>query len=444
MSKRKRKKVSTELVTATVTELNHEGRGIARVNGKATFLFGALAGETVQFQYSKYHRQYDEGAVVDVIEKSPDRVIPKCKHFGVCGGCSLQHMNSDAQRTHKQAVLLEHLQHQADCVPAEILPPIYADSWEYRRRARLSVRFVTKKNAVLVGFRERGSSFVAQLESCDILHPSIGKKIKLLGELLMQCEMKSHIAQIEVAIGDNVSAIVVRHLVELPKSDIEKLILFSRDNNLQLYFQPEGTDSIHAVYPENPDRLFYEIPDQQIKIYFKPSQFTQINQAVNIKMISRAIELLDLQKTDRVLDLFCGIGNFSLPIAKYCAEVIGVEGSENAIAQAQNNAQENNIHNTQFFTQDLSVDLSHAAWSQNQFDKIILDPPRVGAKELIPYFAIWKPKRIVYISCNPITLARDTKDLLQLGYTLEKAGVMDMFPHTEHVEAIAVFAIIET
>lgn len=433
------KKITTDSITAQVTQLNHEGRGVTHIDGKATFLFGALANETVQFRYSKLHRQYDEGAVTEVLEKSPDRVTPLCKHFGVCGGCSLQHMNSTAQRAHKQAVLLEHFQHQANTQPKVILEPLYGNPWEYRRRARLSVKYVEKKNAVLVGFRERSARFVADIHQCEILHPSIGKKIKAFGELIMQLEKKAHIAQLEIAIGDNASAVIIRNLVELPESDIEKLMHFAQENQLQFYLQPGNADTIYPLYPKNPEKLFYTIPNHKMTMHFQPAQFTQINQEINLKMIDRAIALLELKKTDRVLDLFCGIGNFSLPIAQYCTHIIGVEGSEKAIIQAKKNALENNIASTEFYTHDLSAELSAASWAQNHYDKVLLDPPRVGAKELMPYFATWKPTHIVYISCNPITLARDTKDLLQLGYTLEKAGVMDMFPHTDHIEAIALF-----
>jgi 23S rRNA (uracil1939-C5)-methyltransferase len=440
MAKRsRRKRIPTDTITAEVMQLNHEGRGIVHVNGKTTFLFGALPGETVEFRYIRCHRQYDEGVVTNVLKASKDRVAPLCPHFGICGGCSMQHASSDMQRAHKQSVLLEHFQHQANCQPESIMEPLYAAPWEYRRRARLSVRFVPKKEAVLVGFRERGTSFVAELNACNILHPSIGRKIKVLSDVFMQCEMKSDIAQVEVAVADNATAIVVRHMVELPETDIEKLTTFARDNHLHLYFQPKGPESIHPVFPENPEALFYEMPDHQIKMVFKPSQFTQINQDINLKMINRALELLELKKSDRALDLFCGIGNFSLPMAKYCSAVVGVEGAESSIIQAQNNAIANNIHNATFYTQDLSADLSHAVWSKDRYDKVLLDPARLGAKELMPHIAVWQPERIVYVSCNPITLARDTKDLLQLGYHLEKAGVMDMFPHTDHIEAIALF-----
>lgn len=436
MSKRSRKKAPLELATATVEALNHEGRGVAHVNGKTTFLFGALPTETVQFRYTRCHSKYDEGATTEVITASSDRAIPRCQHFGVCGGCSLQHLLPEKQRSHKQAVLLEHFLHQAHCAPKEILPPLFADEYGYRRRARLSVKYVTKKNAVLVGFRERDSSFVADIKQCETLHPSIGYKIKLLSELLMCLETKSDIPQLEISIGDTISAVIVRHLIKLPESDREKLILFAKEHALCFYCQPKGPDSIHPLYPEKPPTLFYDIPAENLKMEFVPAQFTQINQAVNLKMIARALELLALTKDDHVLDLFCGIGNFSLPIARHCAQVTGVEGSESAIAQAIQNAKKNNLQNTEFYTSDLSAEIT-GKWREKRYDKILLDPPRAGAAEMLPYIARFQPSRIVYISCNPITLARDTQTLLQLGYCLEKAGVMDMFPHTEHIEAIA-------
>ncbi|MCX7121177.1 MAG: 23S rRNA (uracil(1939)-C(5))-methyltransferase RlmD [Gammaproteobacteria bacterium] len=438
--KPRHKRMPSEPATVLVTQLSHEGRGIAHIDGKTTFILAALPGETVQFKYTQIHRQFDEGIATDILENSsPDRSTPPCAHFGICGGCSLQHMTNEAQRDHKQKIVLEHFQHQAHCQPKEILPPLIGNTLGYRRKARLSVRFVPKKEAVLVGFRERGTSYVALINQCEILHPSVGHKIKALSELLMLCDKKSDIPQLEIAVGDTLTAIIIRHLSALPDHDIQLLIAFAKENNLQLYLQSKGPETIQALYPANPAELFYDIPAHQIRMTFKPEQFTQINADINLQMIDRAIALLDLKKTDRVLDLFCGIGNFSLPIAKQCAQMIGVEGAEDAINQAKKNALENNITNAEFYTQDLIQDLQNAAWSKNQYDKVLLDPARAGAKEILSYMAIWKPERIVYVSCNPITLARDTSDLIALGYSLEKAGIMDMFPHTEHVEAIALF-----
>ena len=441
MSKRSRKKIPTESVLTQISTLSHEGRGIAHLNGKTTFIFNALPGETVEFWYNALHRQFDEGIATTIVDNpSPNRVTPPCAHFGICGGCSLQHLSPTAQRAHKEKILLEHFQHQAQCHPLEILPPLIGHTLSYRRKARLSVRFVPKKNAVLVGFRERGSSFVAQIQQCEILHPSIGKKINALSELLMMCEKKSDIPQLEIAIGDTISAVIIRHLSELPQPDLEKLAQFARENNLHFYLQPSDTESIHPLYPENPDALFYDIPRHDIRMFFRPEQFTQINAEINLQMIDRALHFLELKKTDMVLDLFCGIGNFSLPIARYCKTVVGIEGSASAILQAKKNADSNNIGNAEFYMQDLSQDLKNADWSKRKYTKLLLDPARTGAKEVIPHVAHWQPERIVYISCNPITLARDTAELLALGYLLEKAGIMDMFPHTEHVEAMAVFS----
>ena len=438
-SHRKRKSVPTELHTATITGISHEGRGIAHIDGKTTFLFGGLPGETVRFAYKQCRSKRDEGDVVEVLTPSPDRVVPRCQHFGVCGGCRLQHMSSSAQRRYKQATLIELFWHQAQCKPEEIIEPLFDEAYGYRRRARLSAKFVIKKNAVFVGFRERNSSFVVDIHQCETLDPIVGKKIKVIAQCIELLSAKFDIPQIEVVIADNATALVVRHMVALTESDSEKLISLASENHWQLYYQPGDYQTIHPVFPENPDLLFYEIPDEKLKMVFEPAQFTQINQPMNLKMIKQAMECLDLKSTDQVLDLFCGIGNFSLPMARHAHHVTGVEGAQNSIIQAQKNAAFNHIQNTTFYTQNLAQDCQALCWAQKQYDKILLDPPRTGAAEMMPLFCVWQPERIVYISCNPITLARDAKDLLQLGYSLKKTGVMDMFPHTDHVEAIALF-----
>lgn len=438
MSKKQRKqRIPQDTLTACVTQFSHEGRGIAQINGKTTFLFGALPNETVQFRYLRCHKQYDEGQVVSVEDASTDRVTPKCAHFNICSGCSLQHLSSESQIKHKQAVLLEHFAHQATCQPDIIASPIEGPLWGYRRKARLSVRDVHKKNKVLVGFREHDGRYVADISRCEVLHPSVGDKIELLSTLLMTLEMKAEIPQIEIAVGDNATVIIIRHLKPLPENDLQKLMSFSQQYQLQLYLQPGGAESIHPATADA--NLYYDIPAYQIRMHFQPTQFTQVNQDINLKMLDQAIDWLDLQNEDRILDLFCGIGNFSLPMAKRCKHVVGVEGSTDSIAQAIKNAAFNQISNTDFYVHDLTLPVDLTTWFNQRYDKILLDPPRAGAKELMPYIKHWSPKRIVYVSCNPITLARDTKYLLDLGYHLEKAGVMDMFPHTQHVEAMALF-----
>jgi len=443
MSKRShRKRVPQESVSTFVSGFSHEGRGIAEVNGKKTFLWGALPDESVTFQYTHCHRQYDEGKVISVENASPNRVIPQCAHFGICGGCNLQHLSESAQIHYKEAILLEHFAHQANTQPKEIAPPIQADPWGYRRKARLSVRFVPKKNKVLVGFREQDSRFVSDIAQCEILDSRIGKKIHLLSTLLMTLTAKAHIPQIEIAMGDEAAALIVRHLEPLCESDLTQLIDFAKQHQLHLYCQPKGPDSIHCIVPDHHhNTLFYDLTSYHIRMYFHPAQFTQVNQAINLKMIDQAMQWLNLQKTDRVLDLFCGIGNFSLPIATQCHHVVGVEAQETSIVQANKNAEHNHIHNTNFYVHDLTQPSQSTPWYRQSYDKILLDPPRAGAKEMMPDIKNWSPSHIVYVSCNPITLARDTKYLLALGYTLEKAGVMDMFPHTQHVEAMALFTL---
>lgn len=439
MSKRRRKQIPLDPVTAEITALSHEGRGIAHINGKTTFIFGALPNETVRFVYTQCKKNYDEGNCTEVEIPALDRITPKCPHFGVCGGCALQHLDPIAQRSYKETWLLEHFQHQANTTPRILLPPLKADEWGYRRRARLSVRYVHKKERVLIGFRERQSAYVADITRCDILHPSIGRKIEALTQLIMTLEAKTEIAQIEISVGDNASAIIIRNLITLENSDLEKLKDFAKIQGLQCYLQPGNEESIYPLYPEKPDALYYDIPKENIRLYFKPAQFTQINQAMNLKMLDQAIALLDLQLTDSVLDLFCGIGNFSLPITKYAKSVTGIEGSDKAIQQAQENAAHNHIHNAEFYTHDLSQDCEEATWAKKTYTKVLLDPARTGAKEILEKISQWNPERIVYVSCNPITLARDTKILLDQGYQLEKAGIMDMFPHTAHAEAMALF-----
>ncbi|WP_423063906.1 23S rRNA (uracil(1939)-C(5))-methyltransferase RlmD [Candidiatus Paracoxiella cheracis] len=439
MAHKRRKKCPTEHFTATVTTLSHDGRGIAHIDGKTTFLFGGLPEEAVEFQYQKIHSRYDEGKVVNVTNASPDRTAPRCKHYGICGGCSLQHIKPEAQIQHKLKAFLELMQH-AGCRPTELLPPITGNPWGYRRKARLSIKFLHKKDKVLVGFRERNGRFVANLERCDILDPSIGEKISAFSDVLYQLKIREQIPQIEIAVGDEKTAIIIRHLVNIESDDLNLLREFVTTHNLQLYLQPAGPDSIHLDWPTQTNSLLNcTLPAYNLSLQFHPNQFIQVNQNINDKMIAQALELLTLTPTDRVLDLYCGIGNFSLPIAKYCQKVIGVEGSSQSVQQATNNARLNHIDNAEFFCTDLSQPTYNKNWAAHVFDKIVLDPPRTGAKEVIDSIPAWKAKRIVYISCNPATLARDAKLLQEKGYNLEKAGVMDMFPHTQHVEAIALF-----
>lgn len=435
---RSNKPLSQEPVLAHIESLSHDGRGVAHINGKALFVDGALPGEEVLFTYIAQRKRFDEGQVEKIILSSPDRTEPHCKYFGLCGGCSLQHLSPGAQILAKQQVLLDSLKHIGKLEPEKVLSPLTGPTWGYRRRARLGVKFVIKKDKLLVGFREKRSSLLADLERCEVLHPSVGLLLPELRQLVMSLTGYDQIPQIEVAVGDEATALVFRNLVELGANDLDTLRRFGRDHHIQIYIQPAGPESVTLIWPETAS-LSYHLPEFNLELFFSPADFVQINADVNRAMISRVIELLQPQAHERVLDLFCGLGNFTLPLARHAAHVTGVEGEAKLIQRAQDNAQRNGIHNAEFYVADLSQDLSGQPWAKQRFDKILLDPPRTGALEIIQQLPAFGAVRIVYVSCNPATLARDAQELVQQGYTLISAGVLDMFPHTTHVESIALF-----
>lgn len=439
MSRRKRKPLPTTPVRVTIDSLNHEGRGVGRVDGKTVFIAGALPGEEVEFTYSAIHRNFDEGVAVNILTASPERVAPRCPHFNVCGGCTMQHLAADAQIAYKQKVLLDDLKHIGKVAPQEILPPLRGPHWGYRRKARLGVKYVPKKGKVLVGFRERGSPFLAELTRCEVLHPSVGERIEALGALIGTLSVRDKIAQIEVAVDDTQTALALRNLAELSDDDKAQVKAFAIAHNVHIYLQPGGADSLAPLWPEQ-IQLRYLLDSYDVSFGFKPGDFTQVNTDINRQMIDRAIELLELTPEDRVLDLFCGLGNFTLPLARRCREVVGVEGEIKLVERARANAAENGLANVQFHAADLAGDLEHSPWWKQGFDKVLLDPPRLGAQETLVHIARMKVKRIVYVSCNPATLARDAGILVnEYGYRLIQAGVMDMFPHTAHVESIGLF-----
>lgn len=424
--------------STTVSNLSHDGRGIATLDGKKLFLDNGLPGEEVIFSYTRRHNNYDEGKVTEILKTSPDRAVPKCPHFSICGGCSLQHMDHNLQLELKQKVLLEQLEHFGNLVPQEILEPISDEIWHYRNKARLGVKFVSKKNKVLVGFHEKNGRYLADINSCAVLHTSIGDKIKDLCDLIAYLSIYQQIPQIEVAVGEQKTALIIRHLQDFSAHDIELLMAFARQNNFQLFLQPQGIASIHCITGED-EYLSYLIHKENLQMHFHPTNFTQINANINQKMIAKALALLDPQKDDCILDLFCGIGNFTLPLAKHCAKVIGVEGDTHAIHWAKKNALLNNIENAEFFVTDLNHDIGSVSWAKNKYTKILLDPPRTGALNIAMQIARFSPQKIVYVSCNPATLSRDAKELAQHGYKLKKVGIIDMFPHTTHGETIAEF-----
>jgi 23S rRNA (uracil1939-C5)-methyltransferase len=430
---------NSPLVEAEITALTLEGKGVARVDGKTVFIDGALPEEKVAFRYTSYKANYDEGRVETVLTASPHRVEPQCQHFAICGGCSWQHISLEAQIRYKQQILLDNLQHIGKVQPETVFEPLTADGWAYRRKARLGARWVRKKQQALVGFREKTGGLIAEISRCEVLHPLVGERITALQQLVTSMEARETLPQIEVAIGDEeVAALVVRHMEPLSAGDTEKLLNFAREFRFELYLQPAGPQTVHKVYGSGD--LFYAHPSFDTRVQFAPLDFIQVNQALNRKMVIRALELLELKSTDTVLDLFCGLGNFTLPLARQAAQVIGVEGDAAMVERARAAAQANGIQNTDYYACNLMADdLSKEPWLKRSYDRILLDPPRAGAKEVIPHLAKLKAERMVYVSCDPATLARDAGELVNQGYKLVGAGVMDMFPHTAHVESIAVF-----
>lgn len=440
MARRQRKQtLPTTLVETPIESLSHDGRGIARVEGKTVFVDGALPTETVSFKYTRLHKKYDEAKVVEVIDAAEDRVEAKCQHFGICGGCSLMHLDPEAQLRHKHATLVEQLAHFGQLAPEQWLEPMTGPIWGYRRKARLGVKYVIKKEKVLVGFREKGSPFLAELTQCEVLDPRVGLRLAELGALIAGLDAFNRIAQIEVAMDDTHTALVFRNLDPLSVEDQQRLIDYGQQNELWIYQQPGGPDTVSPLWPDNPQLTY--APADNIQLAFSPGDFTQVNADINRKMIVDAMAMLELTSQDRVLDLFCGLGNFTLPIAQRVKEVIGVEGEPNLVDRARHNAELNGLLNAHFETADLTkTQLKDYPWAAKGFNKVLLDPPRSGAFEVLEQIAALGAEQIVYVSCNPATLARDAGELVnRYGYTLEKAGIMDMFPHTTHVESIALF-----
>ncbi|KTD64002.1 23S rRNA (uracil(1939)-C(5))-methyltransferase RlmD [Legionella spiritensis] len=439
---RKRQRLDKTIQTGHIVSFSHDGRGIARMNGKATFIQGALPGETVLFQYSRRKTDFDEGHVTEVLEPSPYRVMPRCKHYVMCGGCSLQHLEEPRQITEKQDMLLDLLRRVGHVAPQNLLPPLSGNHWHYRHKARLSVRYVEKKQSCLVGFREKKNPrYIAEIEQCPVLHSKLDRHIIDLRRLVDSLDSLSAIAQIEVAAGDEEVALIFRNLEPLSVTDQEKIRQFAEDLQFKIFLQPGGADSVTLFYPEQADEfLYYELPAQKVRFQFHPTDFTQVNSGLNRLMVDRALELMDLNEQDVVLDLFCGLGNFSLPMARVCAHVTGIEGSDKMVLRASENARLNNIDNAEFYCANLDEINSLEKIVNFQFTKVLIDPPRSGALEIVRQIDTLKPIRIVYVSCNPATLARDTDILVNHhGYRLTSVGVMDMFPHTTHVESIALF-----
>jgi 23S rRNA (uracil1939-C5)-methyltransferase len=440
LNARAKSKPSPTIEVADIVDLSHDGRGIAHVNGKATFIDDALPGERVEWRRLKRSRNFDEGRLERVIDASADRVDAQCPHFGVCGGCVLQHLSPDKQLAFKEQQLFDSLTRIGRVTPQQRLPALKAESWHYRRRARLAARWVPKKGKTVVGFRERSTPFITDLKRCEVLTPEVSQLIEPLSTLITALSVRDRVPQIEVAHADTAIALVIRVLSPLTDDDIALLKQFAQTYNVELYLQPGGYDTIAKLEGE-PALLSYGLPKFDVEIQFQPTDFIQINGPLNALMVDHAIQLLAPTPEEDVLDLFCGLGNFSLPLARRARHVVGIEGESGLVERAKANAQRNGVANAEFCTINLAAeDLRLYPWAQRKYQKVLLDPPRAGAREVLPIVAASGASRIVYVSCHPGSLARDAGLLVnEHGFTLTAAGVMDMFPHTAHVESIAVF-----
>jgi 23S rRNA (uracil1939-C5)-methyltransferase len=422
--------------TVTIVDLTHDGVGVADLDGKRIFVADALPGERVEIALRKRRRKLQEANLVRVLEPSPKRVQPKCEYFGRCGGCALQHLGHAAQVQFKQQVVAEALKRIGNVEPKEWLPPVVSEPWNYRRRARLGVKHVHAKNRVLVGFRERAGPYLTDMQSCPVLMPPIDGLLGELGLLIEKSSVREQVPQIEVAVADDAVALVFRVLAEPSASDTEAFSAFGTRFGLDMYWQRGGPGTVVPMMSARP--LTYRLPEFGLGFEFLPTDFVQVNIAVNAELVSTAVRLAEIQATDRVLDLYCGLGNFSLPLAQRAAALVGVEGDAGLVARAVRNAARNGIGNTRF----VAADLMAPGWSfyRERWDVVVLDPPRTGAEAPIAELDSSATRRIVYVSCHPATLARDARALVEKhGFTLRLARVFDMFPHTHHVEALALF-----
>ena len=427
---------------AHIESLDHEGRGVAHVDGKAVFVEGALPGETVE--YASYRRKpsYEKAHALSVLNASSQRIEPACPHFGTCGGCSMQHLNLAGQAAAKQRVLEDALWHIAKLRPGQVFPPIAGSGWGYRLRARLSVRYVASKGGALVGFREKHSSYVAVMDSCAVLPPHVSALMDPLKILVESLSQPDRVPQIEVAVGGSRTVLLLRHLEPLTPDDLERLRGFADAHGIIWYLQAKGPETVMVFYPDDPRLLSYELPDFALELLFHPTEFTQVNIGVNRMLVRRAMALLKPQAGERIADLFCGLGNFTLPIARLGAHVVGVEGSSGLVQRARENAAHNGLADLcEFAVANLFEATEESFAALGAFDKLLIDPPREGAMVLVKALpAEGGPRRIVYVSCSPATLARDAAVLVhEKGYRLCGAGIANMFPHTSHLESIALF-----
>ncbi|HXF80862.1 MAG TPA: 23S rRNA (uracil(1939)-C(5))-methyltransferase RlmD [Usitatibacter sp.] len=426
---------------ALVESIDHEGVGVAHVDGKVVFIDGGVTGERVAFTRRRSRGHFDLGTMTQVLRPSAQRAVPRCRYFGICGGCAMQHVEAAGQVAAKQRVLEDNLARLGKVTPEQVLPPITGPSWGYRNRARLSVHYVAKKGGVLVGFHERRSSFVADTWSCEVLPKHVSALIPALREMFTAMKIRDRVPQLEVAVGEDVTVFVLRHLEPIPDEDAARLRDFADAHGIQWWLQPKGPDTAHPWYPLQAPALDYALPEFGLRVRYRPTEFTQVNAGVNRVLVRRAVDMLDPRPGERVGDLFCGLGNFTLALATRGAAVVGMEGSPGLVERARENARSNGLESSaEFIAYDLYADAEGALKRLGRVDKLLIDPPRDGALEICKALGDDGPARIVYVSCSPGTLARDAGVLVNVkGYRLARAGVVNMFPHTGHVESIALF-----
>ena len=429
---KKKTQLNTRHQAVQVERLDHYGAGIAYLKKKPLFIDGALPGEEVVTQLVEEKSKFARGKLIKILKPSSTRVEPFCPHYHECGGCDLQHLDYNQQLTHKQQTLRQ-LMRKFSGNDIELDAPLLGDSLAYRRRARVSL-FVDKKTRQLhFGFRKKQSKQIAQVTDCPVLAPELNVLLPEIYSALKAFNKPEQLGHVELVLGDNGPCITLRHLSALTASETQSLMELAKRRNASLYLMP-ATDQLNLVEGDMP---FYQ--EVGVKIPFAPNNFIQVNQAVNQQMVKQAVEWLDPQKSDRVLDLFCGVGNFSLPIAKLAKHVVGVEGVAEMVEKATNNASLNQINNAQFYHANLEQDFEGQVWAAERFDKVLLDPARAGASGIIDQVSELGAQRVVYVSCNPATLARDSQSLMEQGYKLTKLGMLDMFPHTSHLESMALF-----
>ncbi len=429
------------MAVVQIDALDHEGHGICRVDGKVTFVDGALPGETAEISVFRKHPKYDSANAVRIFKSSSQRATPKCVHYGRCGGCVLQHLEVSAQVAAKQRILEENLQRIGKVKPEIILPALYGPSWGYRHRARFSVKRVDKKGGALVGFHEKKSWFIADMHTCEVLPPHVASLFMPMRALIPQLSNSDRIPQIELAIGETSTVLVFRLLTPWNDADGEIVRAFADRHGVEIWVQPKGPDTAVPFYPENGTLLQYSLPEFNVVHPFRPTEFTQVNPHINRALVHRALVLLAPQPNERIADFFCGLGNFTLPIARSGAQVVGIEGSQALVNRARENAQLNGLGNVEYAVDNLFEMTPEKYANLGHFDKLLIDPPRDGAMELVKSLpAADAPHRIVYVSCNPATLARDAEVLCHVkSYQLKAVGIANMFPHTAHVESIALF-----